>query len=364
MVDPLRRCNTPSGGESPGKTCANVNASSGAAIVMLLDHAGVVTSAGGQEAVTILGRTAADYVGQSTLDLFGDDSKTKRKIARALGGEAVSLEITHRGTTAELRLFPLKDRNGETISLSGVLCDATHTRALEGALQGEKTLLEQMLSVHERDRKLLAYEIHDGLVQEATGARLQLQSLLESQHVASAVAKERIQLASDMMAAAVREARQLISGLRPPVLDERGVVPAIHYMIENRSSGIGGPRISFTTHVQFDRLDTQLENTIYRIAQEALTNAIRYSESDRVEIRLRQLHDVAELEIEDWGIGFNPMRVSKDRYGLLGIKERARLLHGRAEIYSSPGKGTRVRVKLPITEAHEKTSIINEGSIE
>ena len=119
-----------------------------------------------------------------------------------------------------------------------------------------------------------------------------------------------------------------------------------------------------TTQVQFDRLEPLLEATVYRIVREAVTNLNRHSQSDRSEIRLTQVGDRLQIEIEDWGIGFDPAGVGKDRFGLQGIRERARLLGGRAVISSAPGKGTRVFVDLPVVPALQEVAIANSGSME
>jgi two-component system sensor histidine kinase DegS len=147
----------------------------------------------------------------------------------------------------------------------------------------------------------------------------------------------------------IGEARVLISGLRPPVLDELGVVAAIESLIEGQQAE--ALSIEFTEQVQFDRLEPLLEGTIYRIAQEAITNVRRHSQSQRAEVRLTQVGDRVHLEIQDWGVGFEPAQVAENRFGLQGIHERARLLRGRALIESAPGKGTRVFVDLPLAPA-------------
>ena len=98
-----------------------------------------------------------------------------------------------------------------------------------------------------------------------------------------------------------------------------------------------------------------MENAVFRTAQEALTNATRYSKSPKVDVRLEQQESRILLEVRDWGMGFEPDEVQEDHFGLRGIRERARLLGGSGEIESSPGKGTRIRVELPLIEASGDT---------
>lgn len=100
----------------------------------------------------------------------------------------------------------------------------------------------------------------------------------------------------------------------------------------------------------FHRLTPILEIAIYRIAQEALTNACQHSRSQTVRVSLVQDKDLVRLEVRDWGIGFDVTAVRDDRFGLEGIKERVRLLGGEWSLESQPGEGTCVRVTLPILE--------------
>ncbi|OHB68408.1 MAG: hypothetical protein A2V70_17210 [Planctomycetes bacterium RBG_13_63_9] len=158
--------------------------------------------------------------------------------------------------------------------------------------------------------------------------------------------RSQIEQAAEAVRKSVNEARRLIGGLRPPILDDLGVVPAIEYLAQDQLAD--GPAISFTAEVQFDRLEPLLEATIYRIVQEAITNVKRHSRSDRAEIRLTQEGDRIHVEVRDWGVGFDPASVVGNRFGLQGIRERARLMRGRAEIDSAPGTGTRIFVDLPV----------------
>jgi signal transduction histidine kinase len=93
-----------------------------------------------------------------------------------------------------------------------------------------------------------------------------------------------------------------------------------------------------------------LENAAYRIVQESLANACRHSKSNRVRVSLLQRGDRVRIEIRDWGAGFDPQTVQANRFGLEGIRQRARLLGGKCSIRSAPGKGTRITVELPVVE--------------
>jgi signal transduction histidine kinase len=145
------------------------------------------------------------------------------------------------------------------------------------------------------------------------------------------------------------EARRLISGVRPPILDESGVVAAIVHLVYDPAFE-QGPKIDFRNRAKFKRLAPVLENVIYRIVQEGLTNARNHSKSKEILVGLKQRGDRLRIEIRDWGTGFDPETVHENRFGLEGIRERARLLGGKCSIKSKPGKGPTIIVELPVVE--------------
>lgn len=329
-------------------------------IVFAVDRNGIITLSEGK-GLERLGRKPGELVGQAVLDVYGDVPEMEQELFQALNGEPGLVHLEIGGLALEAWHFPLRNQEGEVVGRAGMALDLTQRKRAEKKLEAGRRLMEQMLHSHERDRRLIAYEIHDGLVQDVTAAQMQLETLLQSQ-LPPGFARDQVQLAAGFVRKSVSQARELISGLRPPILDELGVVPAIEYLIESRQEE--RPSVKFTPRVQFDRLESLLEATIYRIVQEAVTNVKRHSQSDRSEIRLTQVGDRIHIEIEDWGIGFDPAGVTKDRFGLQGIRERARLLRGRAVINSAPGKGTRIFVDLPGAPALEEVASANSWSME
>lgn len=216
---------------------------------------------------------------------------------------------------------------------------------VESALRNEREFLEYLLHLSENDRKLIAYEIHDGLVQYVTAAAMHLDSFTHS--LPDAVARDNLDTSLKLLRDALAEARRLISGLRPPILDEAGVVTAIAYLVNEQSDDC---RVEFTADVTFDRLPPLIESALFRICQEALTNIRKHSRAKHAQVALTQDNDLLRLSISDDGVGFDPATVTPRSFGLQGIRERSRLLGGQATIDSSPGRGTRIEVELPIKE--------------
>ncbi len=141
-----------------------------------------------------------------------------------------------------------------------------------------------------------------------------------------------------------------MQGLRPTALDDSGLVIALEELVDEASRD-QAKRIECSIQVQFGRLAPPLETTIFRIVQESLTNACRHGRSDKIRVGLTQIGDRIRIEVEDAGIGFDLEKVDPARFGLMGIRERARLFGGFATINSTPGHGTRIEVELPVVES-------------
>lgn len=233
--------------------------------------------------------------------------------------------------------------------LIGFFHDTTERRVAEERLQREHRLLRDLLKSQDRERQLIAYEIHDGLAQQLVGAIMQFESVAFLNTTNSGDAQPSCEEGLTTLRKALSETRRLISGLRPPVLDELGVIAAIGHFIHDMAAPEKAPQIEYRHDVQFDRLTPTLENTIYRIVQECLTNAQRYSQSDRIRVELSQEGEQLRVAVTDWGVGFDATHDQEGRFGLEGIKERARLLGGSASVHSEPGEGTRVLVRLPLS---------------
>lgn len=214
---------------------------------------------------------------------------------------------------------------------------------LEENALGDKS---DVLLLLERDRQWIASELHDGLVQNITGAQMQLEALAHSGKIPAGEARDVVLKAVGLLRKAVDEARRVILGLRPPALDEKGLIGAIKSLLTEE--GPSTLKIRFKADIAFRRLHPRLETGIFRIVQEALTNIRRHSKAERAEVRLAQIANRLEILIRDSGVGFDPALVQERRFGVRGIFERARLLGGSAQVDSQPGKGTRIVVSLPL----------------
>jgi PAS domain S-box-containing protein len=265
---------------------------------------------------------------------------TDRKVAEE------SLRAAHHGL--ERRVDERTEELREANEL--LLSEVAVRRKMEAALHNEKQFLKKTLDQHEADRRLTAYEIHDGLAQYVAGALMHFEAASRDRGPDSDdETDEQFELGLQLLRRTIDEARRLISGLRPPILDEQGIVSAVEYLI-NEQTDVSG-RVEFEVVEPFARLSPLLESTLFRIVQEALTNIGRHAgPGARTKINLHKDDDRIHLEIRDWGAGFDNTAVSNKAHGLRGIRERARLMGGNAAIHSKPGVGTLVVVEIPEQE--------------
>jgi len=272
------------------------------------------------------------------------------------------LEAVRKGQVARIEDLPFLRKDGgviyvdvvsSPISYNDRLCwicffhDVTERKRAKEAAERERRTLKHLLQSSDHERQLIAYEIHDGLAQQLAGAIMQLDTYADQKDRDPRFAAQAFEAGTTMLRQGHSEARRLISGVRPPILDEAGIVAAIAHLV-NEERRQKGPAVEYLSDVQFDRLTPTLENAIYRIAQEGVTNACRHSKSQRVRIELVQHADRVRIEIRDWGLGFVPTAIKEGSYGVEGIRQRAKLLGGRCSIQSQRGKGTRIRVELPV----------------
>jgi signal transduction histidine kinase len=219
----------------------------------------------------------------------------------------------------------------------------------EEALLNERRLLRHLLELQERDRQITAYELHDGIAQQLAAALLYLENHLGLRDGDPALARKQFQDGLDLIRRGLDEVRRLISGLRPLVLDEAGVIQAVEHMVAETRHRTGRD-IILKHDVKFQRLAPPLETAVFRIVQESLTNACCHSRSDFIRVQLLQVADKLHIKIADEGVGFDPDAVPSDRFGLRGIRQRARLFDGQTAIRTRPGEGTEVHVTLPLLD--------------
>jgi PAS domain S-box-containing protein len=297
----------------------------------------------------LVGRRVFDYVIESDRKRLADN--IPNLVAAGVSGSTEYTAIRHDGTTVpvEASSVAIRDAGGQAKAVMAVIRDITKRKQAQEALERERQSLWRMLQASDHERRVISYEIHDGLAQYLAAATMQFQSHDALREHSPEEAQKAYQTAVELVRQAHSESRRLISEVRPPVIDEIGLETAISHLVHEQRRR-GGPKIKFDSDVQFGRLPSIMENALYRIAQEALTNACKHSKSKKVIVTMGQEGDDVRLEVRDWGVGFNPQSVERGHFGLEGIRQRVRLLGGRLAIESTPGSGTLVQVVVPLVE--------------
>jgi signal transduction histidine kinase len=189
--------------------------------------------------------------------------------------------------------------------------------------------------------------LHDEIGQALTAAKINLQSLAADGGGAHSA---QLQETSAILDGLLVQVRKISLDLRPSILDDLGLVPALRSLLDQQ-----GRRASVAVHLSAqdmpEELDPEIQTTCFRIAQEAITNVLRHARATNVEVDLRRENGQFRLLIRDNGLGFDAGSAPAQTVGLglIGIKERAALIGGRAKIISSPNKGTAIEVFLPLT---------------
>ncbi len=201
--------------------------------------------------------------------------------------------------------------------------------------------------IEERNR--LAREIHDTLAQGLSAVALHLESadaLLES-GVDRQRVQQSVQQALKMTRANLEEARRSVLDLRAAPLEGRPLAEALAELARERSQQ-GGLEVHFAEVGGSRPLPVRIETGLYRIAQEALNNVVQHAHAEYAEVRLMSTPEEVRLVVADDGRGFDLETAPQERFGLVGLSERARLLGGSLRLETSPGEGTRVEVILPV----------------
>jgi signal transduction histidine kinase len=219
------------------------------------------------------------------------------------------------------------------------------THRIEEAEKNLRRLSRRLVQTQEVERKSLSRELHDEVGQMLTGLGIELGNL-QSPRSSDDEFRSRVDDAKRLNTEAMRAIRDLAMGLRPSMLDDLGLAPALEWQGREFSRHTGVPA-SVTVDGTLDDLPEAHRTCIYRVVQEALTNCAKHAKAKNVLVSVHGRSDSVEALIEDDGIGYNTASRSVG-LGLLGIEERVQELEGTLQIISQPGKGTTLRVQIPV----------------
>ena len=262
-------------------------------------------------------------------------------------GEALSpFEVTHRGfreANARLQqlIEALEKRNAELAKMN---------RDLQRSEDALRRLSNEILHAQEEERKRISRELHDEVGQSLTAISMTLAAVKNNGAGKSPGLRRKVADAQQLLAATMETVHTFARELRPAMLDELGLVPALRSYLKSyaRRTGL---HVHFHIHGAIEGLSADQTTVLYRVAQESLTNVARHAKARRVEVAIRRSRIGICMTIADDGRSFRHDPAATKRLGILGMQERVRLANGQFSLKAEPGKGTTIRVELPIGSA-------------
>jgi PAS domain S-box-containing protein len=283
---------------------------------------------------------------------------------RRMAGLCLALQVGGR-VVGVLEVYGPRSLLDATIldSLAVQAASALENAWLYGKLAERERRLEelvgQLITAQEKERRRVAYEVHDGLTQVAIAAHQLLQDFAHDHPSGSAVGEGELDRVLEVARQTVTEARRVTAALRPTALDDFGLAAAIRQHVESLRAE--GWHIAYEENLKEFRPPAEVETALYRVAQEALTNVRKHARTKVAGVVLVHRNQRLRLEIFDRGCGFDPeapLEVSGpgERIGLSSMRERVALLGGELTIRSRPGAGTSVVADIPLsaTERRER----------
>jgi len=379
--------------ELVARLAAIIDSSDDAIVSKTLD--GVITS-WNRGAEKIFGYPAAEAIGQGIFLIVPDDRRAEEEdvLERLRHGEKIEHFETVRRAKDGRRLHvsmsvsPIKDAQGNVIGVSNVARDVTERILAQESLrrahadleervrartaellaanealrveiaerhrveQERVQLLTRVVLAQEEERRRIARELHDQLGQQLTALRLTVEAL-KGQSAERTELREQFEMLEELAAQLDRDVAFRVWELRPPEVDTLGLQAALTHYVRSWSKHFAITARMHTSWSADEPLPSELETTLYRLAQEALNNIAKHARADRVDVVLERGAEFLSLIIEDNGAGFDPSahKARGQGFGLISMRERAALVSADLQIESTAGEGTTVIFRAPVTAA-------------
>jgi PAS domain S-box-containing protein len=297
-----------------------------------------------------------EVIGHTSTELNMWTSEERKKLIQAqiASGGLQNFELMARSKSGRIvnLLFSSKpmEIGGDACHIT-TLIDISERKQAEEEIRLNRDrltdLTRKLVETHEAAQRDIGRELHDQIGQMLTALKLTMELVpqLSYELAAKKMAQSR-ELVNDLL----NRVSALSLELRPPMLDDLGLIPALTWHV-NRFKDQTGIEMEFKhIGVEGKRFTTEIETTAYRAVQEALTNVARHAEATRTRLEIHVANNMLNIHIEDNGKGFDPqIEMTKHRSsGLSGMRERASLVGGTFQVESQPGKGTRKIIQLPL----------------
>jgi two-component system sensor histidine kinase UhpB len=277
--------------------------------------------------------------------------------ARAYQGEFRLLHKDGHYVQVLSRGYPVRrEPGGPVVRIVGTHFDLTERRQAE-AERARTELLSRLVFAQEDERRRIAREMHDQFGEQLTALSRGISELKDACG-GSAGLSGLVEALEKIARQIDRDVDQLVWELRPTALDDLGLRAALANYVQDWSRRVNIPAELHTSGLLDDRLSSEAETTLYRVAQEALTNVAKHSRAGHVDVLLERQADLVLLIVEDDGVGFDAEEEGApgDGFGLLGMQERAALVGATVEIESTPGKGTTVFLRMAVAPGTRNAS--------
>jgi len=256
-------------------------------------------------------------------------------------------------------VYPIKSpgRDGKKLFLH-IVMDITERKRAEEQLQTSheqlRSLSAHLESVREEEKKKIARDLHDEASQLLASLNVHLEAAIETLPEGSTKTKKLLERSQAISLRILDELHKLIYDLRPALLDELGLVPAISSLADSHLT-VSGVKVKFSTTGKIRRLQPSLETTLFRVIQETFNNIVKHAHAKNVLLIMAFRKDRVNIRIKDDGAGFDIKQADSSKnslkgLGLLGIKERINLIGGSMIINSSPGCGTEIKLEIPLID--------------
>jgi PAS domain S-box-containing protein len=312
---------------------------------------------------TFTGQTEEEVQGRGWLNALHPDDRQRTE---AVWSHAVTTRTSYateyrlKRYDGEYRTFaaravPVLETDGTIREWVGTCTDITERKHAEKMLHSYterlQMLSQRLLETQEAERRSLARELHDEIGQNLTALKISIQTARLSTKTPSL--KSHLTEGARAVDRLLNQVRNISHSLHPSVLDDLGLFPALRWVTERMTEQFR-IKIDLEGEDVDERFPPSIEIACFRVAQESLTNILRYSEANHVRITLRKQNDRLLVTIRDDGIGFDVVNAREharhgSSMGIIGMEERCRLIGGQLDIQSVPGKGTIVQAWFPIT---------------
>jgi signal transduction histidine kinase len=286
--------------------------------------------------------------------------RTAREANASLNQTVRTLNQRSAALIASNRQLQQEIRRRKSVETSLRRSERHHSRLLEQSCQMQeqlRRLSRQLLLAQEEERKTISRELHDEIAQTLTGINVRLAALKTEATRSNKGLQAKISSTQRLVEKSVAIVHRFARELRPAVLDDLGLIPALHSFLKSFTARTG-VRTRLTAFAGVEHLNATRRTVLFRVAQEALTNVARHARANWVELLIQKLPGRVRMRIKDDGKSFNVKRALRanggKHLGLLGMRERLEMVGGTFGLESTPGQGTIVEAQIPLRKAHRR----------